>query len=568
MRGRRRRELVMGRRDGHRGFLLLLLGLLIWSPEGSVPTPLPTPSPSFEPTFQPSPLPTMYPTQHIVGSDAGLGGTSYDPMSECPRHQAGECPWHVETSNLWDEEHFQPCRADDVNLFFEDPTTGGVVHACNVDHVHAMPRSCLDVTLHDMSIDPVGQHLYYSTGHSIRRKHIPAPANDDHQDIVSGFTRIHIQGFNFGESAEGLSVSIRGFNCSTVILHNSTDVSCITGDPRILSAPIESSCVSLTVAASGTFSGEVSHVIATAKHAAGYRKPLVHTVTSDSRGFRPTTVAVDLGRRRIFWANKVSGTIQSSTLDGQSIHQLVSRVHRVFDLVIHSTGSALFFSDAESSSIRRCVLAGRSYSDHTECVPDTVVSGITNPRGIQIDEKNSLMFLVDGSRNRIHRLDLSLLGDGLAGPISSPLTLSTAVQLAQIPANIQLSELGVLPASYPNPNFDFDLRLLWAEINTDRIQRATIHGTKKRPLESVPTYGKTESLLWPRSIVVDSNRSSVFVGEYLGKVWEFPLDGPSTASSKLFDLTEYAGASQIYSFFGGHSSVGSERVRSFLRLPS
>ena len=98
-----------------------------------------------------------------------------------------------------------------------------------------------------------------------------------------------------------------------------------------------------------------------------------------------------------------------------------------------------------------------------------------------------------------------------------------------------------------------EARLLWTETNTDRVRRATIHGTRQGDVASVPHYGVSDPLIWPRAIVADprpAKRGIVYVAEYLGRVWELgAADDNRTKHAKL--VVDHAGlgaAAQIRSF--------------------
>ena len=49
---------------------------------------------------------------------------------------------------------------------------------------------------------------------------------------------------------------------------------------------------------------------------------------------------------------------------------------------------------------------------------------------------------------------------------------------------------------------DMAKRLIWTESNTDRVRRATVHGTRIQDMASVPKYvSAKKSLIWPRAVV-------------------------------------------------------------------
>ena len=106
-------------------------------------------------------------------------------------------------------------------------------------------------------------------------------------------------------------------------------------------------------------------------------------------------------------------------------------------------------------------------------------------------------------------------------------------------------------------------RLLWTESNTDRIRRATIHGTRIQDVASVPRHSSLrKTLQWPRAVEVDNDRSCIYVAEYLGRIWEFSMTNQSQ-SRLLVDSTQYAAALDIRS---AAFSSDSSNQGAFLRI--
>jgi len=535
----------------------------------AMPTPEPT-APTPSPTFMPTPLPTASPTLFDMGSEAGPVGLEEDPSAVCPAPTGDDpCGWSARRAVLWDEKHLEPCPPQLTDLFFEDPATGGVAHACDAGEVHTLPRSCADVIYHGMALDPMGGALYVSTGHSIRRVNLThvrgGEVGDGPRDLLSGYRTLSITGFNLGSAAEEVTeVAVKGVPCSRVVYHNSTFLQCITGDPGVLSSPIPpDDCVTVTVRGAGASDRAMPEVLAVSRRAAGDRKPIVYRVEVDSVGFEPLAVAVDGVAGRLYWSNRASKTIQTSRLDGSDLRTVATTgVPRVQDLLVDSASGLLYFSEAASGEVRRCPLLDAAHEDleggggaGARLYPcdeaKVVVDGLRQPRGLALDREDGFLFVVEGGYGRIHRVTLDEDGNTPGRHAGLPKQL----QVYQAKTTVELAGVAVLPPEDgQNPHFDFSYRLFWTEINSERVQQGTIHGTATRPLPSAPTYGVADPVIWPKGIVADTENALVYVSEYLGRIWELSYTN-ATHARLVVDQSSFAAASQIKSFLAGNAAI-------------
>lgn len=223
--------------------------------------------------------------------------------------------------------------------------------------------------------------------------------------MIAGYQTIHIRGFNLGSSRNALKyIEIKSKRCTSVIYYNSTDIACVVGDQELLSSPITGYCISVATTA-GAFYGNMSRVMAVARKAAGYRKPIVYDVTVKDEGFMPGSVVVDSRRRRLFWSNSASKSIQSSATNGSNLHVVASGLPHVLGLALHSFGH-LYFTEASSGTLRRCVVTEVSDSPPGEPVGvygdvEIVLRGLTEPRGVAIDEALETVFIAEAGTGKI-----------------------------------------------------------------------------------------------------------------------------------------------------------------------
>ena len=195
----------------------------------------------------PTSVPIAVPTPSWVGDEVGFRGrvtTKFDPMTECPAPTPTTCSHAVEQSTIFgtDAHHLVACPAGVVNVFVEDPWTDAIMHACGAEtrEHNALANSCADARFRDLALDELNEKFYLTAGASLRRANLTqGDPGQNLLDFVTGFTTVRLKGFNLGNSrAEVLSPTVKDKECQTIIYHNSTDVSCVLGDPSVLSSPI------------------------------------------------------------------------------------------------------------------------------------------------------------------------------------------------------------------------------------------------------------------------------------------------------------------------------------------
>jgi len=192
------------------------------------------------------------------------------------------------------------------------------------------------------------------------------------------------------------------------------------------------------------------------------------------------------------------------------------------------------------------------------------VEGLRQPRGLALDREDGFLFVVEGGFGRIHRVTLD--EDGTAPGRHAGLPKQLHVYQAK--TSVELSGVAVLPPEAgQNPHFDFSHRLFWTEINSEKVQQGTIHGTGSRSVPSVPSYGVADPVIWPKGIVADDQRGLVYVSEYLGRIWELSYTN-ATHSRLLVDQSSFSAASQIKSFLTSIAAVGTRTKKVVLRLTS
>jgi hypothetical protein len=574
-------------------------------------------------------------------------------------------------------EHLQPCDDDAVNVFIEDPWSDAIMHSCGATR-SALANSCAadDVRFRDICVDAVRGSLFIATGFGIKRaslsldpsaSSLSSSSNNNLEDFVAGFTVVRLKGYNLGSSrADVVSLTIRGVECGTIISHNATALTCVMGAPAALLAsphPINGSDIDIVTVKGGPkpegggASGGLfvdSEEIAAARFAAGWRKPLVHTVDlafdddddffdavdDDFDAFRPVSVAVDATRGRLFWASRGGGgAIQSCGFDfakeeegnsnvvvgcGQGMIEHGRGLGRLADLEVAADGTALYFTEANRGAVLRLALdphdpdygamsrkkgkdfgqqsqsssssssSSTNQSTVTTVVADgaaeeaaaaaavvgsvtQVLTGLSEPWGLALDEPNKLLFVAEAGKGRILRVNLD--GHDAALPLAAPddetwrrqSNKAAVLPIVETSNFEQLSEIALLatptysPPSMPISNgsttpttsssfvpsdLDTSPRLLWTETNAHRVGRASLHGTRRSHLLQHQELGSAdgeavakELLTWPRAVAAaplaassapssapsasssSSSSSSfgdgvVYVAEYLGRVWE------------------------------------------------
>ena len=522
----------------------------------------------------------------------------------CPAPSPSTCPaFYSDTS--WRNAQFSPCE-DAVNFFTRDPWSESILHSCGTEHKSLIQSSCTDAIARDMAVDEVNNFIFLSTNYGIKRAHLileePARSADTNlEDFITGFTTVHLKGFNLGESREQvLSFMVKDVECGTLVYHNASDLTCVVGNPSVLSSSINEYCISLETVNGGRLAGAAlvaPEVVAVARNQSGSRKPVVYQVeVSENGGFLPGALAVDGHRDRLFWSNRGSGTIQSARLDGSGMIQHVSGQLRVADMALSGDGRRLFYTECDRGALMvlhvnpddpdyGAVLAKRNGIELVE----EVAGGLREPWGLALDELNGHIFIAESGTGKLLRAEISDLFSSTSDRSGSRRLLKF-VTITQSGSSEQLTEMALLPprnysseayaatvatggppeksklgenlqilssetpptegqksiavdatstiaasagtlrpSTFQSTAFvptamDLSLRLFWVQTNAGRVSQSTIHGTHRRDLESVPSWGSgiSEPLMWPCSIVADTRpeKAVVYVAEFLGgRVW-------------------------------------------------
>jgi hypothetical protein len=198
-----------------------------------------------------------------------------------------------------------------------------------------------------------------------------------------------LKGFNLGESREQvLSFMVKDVECGTLVYHNASDLTCVVGNPSVLSSSINEYCISLETVNGGRLAGAAlvaPEVVAVARNQSGSRKPVVYQVeVSENGGFLPGALAVDGHRDRLFWSNRGSGAIQSARLDGSGMIQHVSGQLRVADMALSGDGRRLFYTECDRGALMvlhvnpddpdyGAVLASSFVQRYQTCSPQQVI---------------------------------------------------------------------------------------------------------------------------------------------------------------------------------------------------
>jgi len=266
-----------------------------------------------------------------------------------------------------------------------------------------------------------------------------------------------------------------------------------------------------------------------------------------------------------------------------------------------SSGDVLYASDAGKGTVLALQVSQVGSGPGRARV---LARGLSAPMGIALDEPSDLVFVADagtGNIERIHGVQISSPPSAEASSAESNSTVEALPRrqvVVRAGAATQISGVAVLPAVTPGVQatrgaLDLSRRLVWTETNGDLVRRATLHGTNRESLESVPTYasalatGSAEShLVWPRQVLALGKtpylegdlegppKSQVLVSEYLGRVWRLNTsEGSSEKKAELVvDATGKAGAAtQIRNFLeetARDAALANDKTKvgSFLRL--
>jgi len=234
---------------------------------------------------------------------------------------------------------------------------------------------------------------------------------------------------------------------------------------------------------------------------------------------------------KIYWTDGGTNKIQRADLDGSNVEDLVtSGLSGPRGIDVDLFNGKMYWTDNGADNIRRANLDGSN-------IEDLITTGLRDPVGIALDLLNGKMYWTDSRNDKIQRanLDGSIIEDlvttGLIQPQEIDLDLlngkmywtdrgSDKIQRANLDgSNVE----DLITTGLNNPSYialdSLSGKMYWTDIGSNKIQRANLDGSN---VEDLITTG----LNGPFGISVDSPGAKIYWTEFYGdSIRRANLDG-------------------------------------------
>ncbi len=399
-----------------------------------------------------------------------------------------------------------------VTMFYRDIADGGISSRNKEGRTTEVSQE-RGARFLGIAVDTKKSDVYYSDGQSIQVFSMSTPGTI--KVLASAFVKVTIHGHNFGATAANiLSIKISGYGCS-LLTHSENMLECtiteVGAQNRVHAGTTSAANVALSTSDGFAMGAEVDPSLRLYE---GFTGPLIVSAAFEVDSFQPYALALELTKGYVVWSNVHEGKIQRSTLTGGFARDLVSDgVMRCFGLV--ALNGYIYYTDANQNSVSKVHVDG----DET---PEVVVRDLEYPRGLAVYNDQLYVAEFEGRIIKINADGSNLEQNAMKSPrfFETVLELSSQVRLD----GIAVGKIGG------------KMRLIWTEMNLNRLSTATLHGTDPKIIvEGRPL------LIWPRQVTyVDG---FIYFTEFLGRIRKTDLRDYST--SLIVDATASDAAKDI-----------------------
>merc|ERR1712216_351822 len=192
--------------------------------------------------------------------------------------------------------------------------------------------------------------------------------------VAAGMVRVRISGFNFGASdTDILSLHVRGSDCTTRVWHNSSVLTCVSGEVDIFKCAcgspgqgLKTSDIVIRTSLGTTDTMPIlNHQVRLAE---GYSAPMIASVEVECESFRPHALTLDERRQILYFSDTAANKIRRVHTSGKHLSDVATDLTNVFGLAFDPTNSHLYFThDSNNDGGRISLLAGytvATYSSH------------------------------------------------------------------------------------------------------------------------------------------------------------------------------------------------------------
>jgi len=231
---------------------------------------------------------------------------------------------------------------------------------------------------------------------------------------------------------------------------------------------------------------------------------------------------------KVYWSDFFFNSIKASNADGSSDETVISGLTTPRDIAIDDTGGKIYWVDSATVKLQRANLDGSN-------IEDLLTSGVAGIRGLVVDEVSSKLYWTDRNTKKIQRANLDgtniedLVTTGLSEPFSIDLDLTNnkiywsdfSTQKIQR-SNLDGSSVEDILTGLTEPaGLALDVagnKLYWVDGAGDKIQRANLDGSSAEDLVT--------GVNLPQGIAVDADNSKMYWTAFLDrKIQRADLDG-------------------------------------------
>ena len=237
---------------------------------------------------------------------------------------------------------------------------------------------------------------------------------------------------------------------------------------------------------------------------------------------------------RMYWSDRVADTIQVADADGSNLEVIVSGLGEPRGIDVDFVNGKVYWADNGTNKIQRANLDGTQ-------IEDLVTDDLNFPAGVALDVEGGKIYWADRSNHKIQRADLdgSQVED-LVVDLGSPYYISLDLTSRQMywtdfgTDKIQRANLDgtmvedlVTTGLVLTRGIALDLdggKMYWADRGTDKLQRANLDGSQIEDLVTIVPPPRVDSA--PHGVALDvANGHMYWVDNGTVKIQRANLDG-------------------------------------------
>ncbi|KAF0702989.1 Aste57867_7709 [Aphanomyces stellatus] len=336
-----------------------------------------------------------------------------------------------------------------------------------------------------MTVHEQAAKLYWSDGTVIWRSNIDGSSVEV---FVGAFVSVTLQGYNFGASANDVTLTVLTYLCTSILSWSPTTVTCLLRIPAVASSNYVTPPDVTIQTPFGSTTG-ITPAINDLLSSKAYVKPLVSNISIQVTLLSPHTLAIDnfdATAKWLYFSSYVCGCIYRA-----HVQTMDATVWSVYGMSIF--GTLLRYTVESKGTINLLDVS------NTSNAPIVIIQNLKSPRGICVDHTNSVLYFVEKG-GKIFK--------ALTNGKSFSDQQQNSIQIQRLMGLSSFTRLNGIALDETNN------MLYWSESNSNVIARAPLDILQR---QIVIGGGPNSIISWPRHVHVTQS-DALFFSEYGGRI--------------------------------------------------